>query len=140
MIEQLRQHFQTLGLPYDAAEYLLDLWNMIQVWDDAADGDKADPQQVTDAVWASLVKIPLNPFYAKNAGALVAIVGLQVLKWKVCNEREAVGLADAKTYMWRAGYYDVVLAVCQMCGLCDKLALVPDLYGETLGEYLREYE
>ena len=35
----LAEHFQTLDLPPEAAGWLLDVWQLIQAWDDVADGD-----------------------------------------------------------------------------------------------------
>ena len=40
MIEALEHHFKhQLDLPRPAADWLLDLWQVIQVFDDAHDGD-----------------------------------------------------------------------------------------------------
>jgi hypothetical protein len=57
---------------------------------------------------------------------------------------ERAGNADAKSYMWRAGYYDLVLLVIQICHGYEKALLaapsVMSLYGETLADYLGEFE
>jgi hypothetical protein len=46
--------------------------------------------------------------------------------------------------MWRAGYYDLVLLVIQICHGYEKALLaapsVMSLYGETLADYLGEFE
>ena len=40
-IDELSAHFVTLNLPAPARAWLLDLWTVIQVLDDAADGHKS---------------------------------------------------------------------------------------------------
>lgn len=135
----LAQHFEAIGIPQDAARFLLILWDFIQMVDDKVDGDT--PEHADRVAWDMLVGLPCNPFYRQNMDILSPVLALQINKWRVCNAREKAGKADAKSYMWRAGYYDIILAVAQLCGLPgDALALVPDLYGETLDDYLREFE
>lgn len=129
----LSTHFEALGLPAPAKAWLLDLWTVIQVLDDAADGDKsADAGRAAMAVFWDM---PLNPFYRDFAAALQPVLKLQVLKWCAANEVEAAGQADERSYIWRAGYYDVVLMVCSLCGR-DQGAAALLLYGETFTEYM----
>jgi hypothetical protein len=56
---------------------------------------------------------------------------------------ERAGQADARSYVWRAGYYDLILIVVQLCHGVDvatKLApIVMQMYGETLADYLKEF-
>ena len=108
MIEALEDHFiNALDLPQPAADWLLDLWRVIQVFDDIHDGDEV--ADVMPALWAGLVTMPGNPFYQANAAALQAAVATAILKWHAANEAEAAGEADARSFVWRAAYYDVVL-------------------------------
>lgn len=138
MKDQLTQHFNTIGIPQDAGQFLLILWDFIQMVDDKVDGDT--PEHADRVAWDMLVGLPCNPFYRQYTDVLTPILMLQIRKWRVCNIREKAGKADAKTYMWRAGYYDIVLAVGGLCGLSeDALAMVVDMYGEALGEYLEEF-
>jgi len=134
----LATHFTTLGIPATAQSWLLDLWNVIQVLDDAADGDRADPNDVSRAVWSIFATMPLNDFYRQYSAVLQPVLVLQILKWEAANEAEARGLANEKSYVWRAGYYDVVLMVCHLCGIGNVGHACMEMYGETYSEYLED--
>jgi hypothetical protein len=132
----LSTHLDTLGLPPVAKSWLLDLWNLSQVLDDAFDGDKSAPDDVTRATRGIFLDMPLNEFYRQFTAVLQPVLFLQVLKWQAANDVEAKGLANEKSYVWRAGFYDVVLLVCHLCGINDVGHAVMELYGETFAEYM----
>lgn len=133
----LKHNLEALELPADARQWLLDLWNVIQVIDDAYDGDAAYRGDVFRAAMAIFWDMPLNPFYQRFQSALQPLLLVNVLKWQAANEVEDLGAADEQSYMWRAGYYDLVLLACHLCGLTHtKEALA--LYGETFAEYLED--
>ena len=141
--QSLAVHFQNLGLPPDAAGWLLDIWQLIQAWDDVADEDGIERDRLDRAIWASLVTMPANPFYLANAVTLQAGLALLVLKWQASDDAERLGKADARSYMWRAGYYDLVLLVVLLTkghatAMKDAMTVM-HLYGETLHEYLKEF-
>ena len=129
----LSTHFDALGLPPDAKSWLLGLWDVIQALDDAADGDKSP--NAGRAAMAIFWDMPLNSFYRAHSSALQPVLMLQVLKWQAANDVEAQGRADERSYVWRAGFYDVVLMVCALCG-ADRSATALLLYGETFAEYM----
>ena len=142
MIEALEDHFiNALDLPQPAADWLLDLWRVIQVFDDIHDGDEV--ADVMPALWAGLVTMPGNPFYQANAAALQAAVATAILKWHAANEAEDAGQADERSYVWRAAYYDVVLLVTLLChGQAEALRLAPVvmmMYGEPFAAYQEEF-
>lgn len=141
--EQLRQHFLNLRLPFAAVDWLLGVWNAVQVLDDAADNDPIDRDDLHRAIYDLFVYLPSNPFFAQNAGMLLPALSLMVLKWRASDDAERAGNADARSFIWRAGYYDVVLAtVAAAHGRDEALAVargVLSLYGETLDEYLKEF-
>lgn len=141
--QSLVVHFQELDLPPEAASWLLDVWQMIQALDDVADGDAIERPRLDNAIWASLVTMPANPFYLANAQALQAGLALLVLKWQASDDAEREDLADARSFMWRAGYYDLVLLVVLLtkghAGAMKNAMKVMHLYGETLHEYLKEF-
>lgn len=132
--DELSTHFAALGLPDAAKAWLLDLWCVIQVLDDAADGDKSE--DAGRAAMAIFWDMPLNPFYQAHFAALQPALMLQVLKWRGANTLEAAGAADERTYVARAGYYDIVLLVGHLCGLKDFEAECLLLYGETFTDYM----
>lgn len=143
-METLRLHFaETLGLPSAAVEWLLDVWRMIQMLDDVADGDPVSRDDLNDVIWASLVTMPANPFFLANAAALQTALAQMVLKWQASDDAERQGQADARSFVWRAGYYDLVLLVVLLTkGHADAMKdakTVMHIYGETLHEYLKEF-
>ena len=141
--DHLRLHFTDLRLPLAAVEWLLGVWNAIQVLDDAADGDAIDREDLHRAIYDLFVDLPSNPFFAHNAVALLPALSLMVLKWKASDDAERAECADARSFVWRAGYYDLVLAAVAVAhGRDEALAVargVLSLYGETLDEYLKEF-
>ena len=131
----LKSHFDTLGLPPEAQEYLLDLWQVIQLLDDAADGDAIT--NANGVAWAIFARMPMNQFYRNTMATLQPLLVMQLVKWEAANKAEAAGLADEKSFMWRAGYYEIVSMACHLCGLDAHAAL--GLYGETFAQYREEF-
>lgn len=134
---------ERFSLPPLAVEWLLSLFNVIQVFDDATDGDKIDPNQLRAAIYDSLAGFYLNPFFRENAGVLVPLLAVNILKWNGANQAERDGAADAMSFSWRAGYYDVVLMVVNIChgprAAEDNARAVMSLYGEKYADYLAEF-
>ena len=140
MIEILKQ----LNLPADAERWLGDVWNLIQLFDDIEDGDEIAGADGVDVLWSVLVGMPMNPFFLAHQMTLTPIMMTQLLKWQAANEAEAEGEADERSYMWRAGYYDLVLAVHYICfgrGLTEPSGCaILSLYGESYSDYKKEFE
>lgn len=135
----LSENFDQLGLPADAKGWLLDVWAVIQALDDLADGTEGDPVSAVDAAFAIFVRMPLNAFWIERGPALIPVLSLQIAKWRAASLAEAQGRADERSYMWRAGYYDLVAAVCQHCGLPEAATAALYLYGETFAGYREEF-
>lgn len=131
-------------LPPAAVEWLLMLFDAIQVFDDYADGDSVSRDALYKTVWDTLVGMPSNTFYAVHQTALLPVLALAVLKWRAANTVEAMGKVNEQSYMWRAEYYGIVLMCVQLqhgphaaAGAADQ---VLGLYGETYGQYAEEFE
>ena len=141
--QSLAVHFQTLDLPPEAVGWLLDIWQLIQTLDDVADGDPVSRDNLNATIWAALVTMPANPFYLANAQTLQSGLASLVLKWQASDDAERQGKADARSFVWRAGYYDLVLLVVLLtkghATAMGKAMTVMHLYGETLHEYLKEF-
>jgi hypothetical protein len=140
----LRKNFsEVLDLPEDAENFLIDLYKVIQLFDDVADEDHVSRNRLDAVVWASLVGMPGNAFYVAHAKNLIPVLATQILKWQASDRVERSGNANPKSYMWRAGYYDVVLLVIRLCHGYDKAMelgpAVMTLYAETLNDYLEEF-
>ena len=133
-----------LALPDDAALWLLDLWETIQTLDDLADGDPVGRPALNDLIWRVLVRLPDNAFYRAHQTTLAPLIAMCILKWQASDQRERAGLADAKSYMWRAAYYDLVLMAVLLChGMRtaqEAATFVMDMYGESLEDYLKEFD
>ena len=148
----MQQHLESLGknlteglfLPVDAVKWLLDLFHAFQIFDDFVDNDAVDRNDLNLLIWNTLVGMQQNPFYMTNSYCLSSIVGLNILKWQASDTVERSGNADAKSYVWRAGYYDIVLAVVQLCHgpvfAAQNAHIVLGLYGETYDDYMKEFK
>ena len=144
MREQLKHHFtNSLGLPQVAIEWLLDLWDAIQFLDDVMDGEAYTRDQQLNAMWALLIRMPICPFYQNNQILLSSALADALLKWSTADRAERDGRADAKSYVWRASYYDVVLTVVRICHSPSKaMQLAPtvmSIYGESFEDYMKEF-
>lgn len=141
-IPNIKNQIEAIGLPDQAVRWLLDVWHVIQVFDDVADGDEIDRAHLNEVIWASLVGMPSNPFFIENASTLLPVLGLQIQKWQASDWAERYGQASEQSYMWRAGYYDLVLMVATICGPCNgiKAAAILEIYGESYEDYKREFE
>jgi len=142
--EWLKENLQrALALPAPATEWLLMLWGAIQVFDDVADGDPVEREDLNAVIWNTLVGMNQNSFWAANSLSLAPVVATMILKWQGSDQAERAGNADARSYVWRAGYYDVVMMVMALChGIkyaTDNAHLVMALYGETLEDYMKEF-
>jgi hypothetical protein len=145
MTASLKQNLiETLKLQPAAVDWLMMLWNAIQVFDDVADGHKVDRKSLNSAIWDTLVAMGQNPFYAQNAAVLAPCLACSILKWQASDQAERSGRADARSFVWRASFYDVVLMVFQLCHGpalgTENAHLVMQLYGENLADYLKEFE
>jgi hypothetical protein len=143
-VDWLKENLQGFfALPASAVDWLMMLYEAIQVFDDVADGDPVDREDLNSTIWNTLVGMGQNTFWQVNQQTLAPIVASMILKWQGSDEAERAGKADAKSFVWRAGYYDVVLMVVALShGTKAATAHAQDvmrLYGETLETYLEEF-
>jgi len=144
MREVLEHHLlETLSLPDVAVDWLMGMWDAIQFLDDVADGDDITRNEFDRALNQLLVGMPSNPFFTSYSSMLLPVVAVQLLKWQASDAAERDGKADAKSYMWRAGYYDLILMAVQICHGYDvavRMApIVMSLYGEKIEDYKKEF-
>lgn len=137
----LREVFK---LPPYAITFLIDLFNSIQIFDDYADGDEVTREDLNELIYATLFSIPSNPFYRDNNLSLLPVILTMIMKWQASDKAERNGEADEKSYVWRAGYYDVVLQVITICNgpkwTTQNADLVMMLYGEKYEDYIKEFK
>jgi hypothetical protein len=143
-VDWLKENLQRVfALPAPAVEWLLMLWNAIQVFDDVADGDPVEREDLNATIWNTLVGMNQNTFWQANSHTLAPVVASMILKWQASDQAERAGKADARSFVWRAGYYDVVLMVVAVCHGTQRATQaaqqVMELYGETLEDYMKEF-
>ena len=143
-IDWLKENLQrVLALPAPAIEWLLMLYGAIQVFDDVADGDAVERDDLNAAIWNTLVGMSQNTFWIANSQTLTPVVASMILKWQASDQAERSGKADARSFVWRAGYYDVVLMTVALCHgtqrATETAQQVMELYGETLEDYMKEF-
>ena len=143
-VDWLKENLQGFfALPASAVDWLMMLYNAIQVFDDVADGDPVSREDLNATIWNTLVGMNQNSFWQVNSQTLTPIVAGMILKWQGSDQAERAGKADAKSFVWRAGYYDVVLMTVALCHgtqvATENAEKVMHLYGETLEEYLGEF-
>jgi hypothetical protein len=134
---------KSFALPPDAVDWLMSLWHVLQVFDDYADGDPVERKDLDATIWNTLVGMPSNPFFAKNCSSLLPVMSMLILKWQASDKAEREGTADQRSFVWRAGYYDVLLMTVQLVHGTDaahKIAHhVMSFYGESYEEYKQEF-
>ena len=145
MTDWLRLNLQrVLALPAPAVEWLLMLFGAIQVFDDVADGDPVEREDLNAVIWNTLVGMNQNAFWIANSQSLAPVVATMILKWQASDQAERDCKADAKSFVWRAGYYDVVLMTVALCHgtqqATEKAQQVMELYGETFEDYMKEFD
>jgi len=144
MSDWLRVNLQRgFALPTPAVEWLLMLYGAIQVFDDVADGDLVEREDLNAVIWNTLVGMNQNTFWLANSNNLAPLVATMILKWQASDQAERAGKADAKSFVWRAGYYDVVLMVVALCHGTNRAtsdaSSVMELYGEKFEDYMKEF-
>ena len=109
MKSELQIHFNNLELPESASAWLLDVWDALQGLDDWYDNDEVSKQEKQNVIYKVLVLLPASPFYQQFQSSLAPVMSNLVLKWCAANEMEETGEANEVSYVWRAGYYDLIL-------------------------------
>ena len=139
----LRIQLEGLMLPPPAVDWLCDLYAVTQLFDDVADGDEIDRSDLDRVIWASLVGMNTNEFWLENMGTLIPIMGAAILKWQASDAAERDGGANAKSFVWRAGFYDLVLIATQLSHgrkVAQELSpQIMNMYGEIYENYQKEF-
>jgi hypothetical protein len=143
MTDWLKENLQRI-LPAPAVDWLLMLYGAIQVFDDVADGDSVEREDLNTVIWNTLVGMNQNSFWIANSYNLAPVVATMILKWQASDHVERTGKADAKSFVWRAGYYDVVLMAVALCHGTQKTTKIAHeimaLYGEKFEDYMKEFD
>jgi hypothetical protein len=137
----LADSFAAMDLPEDASAFLLKVWDIIQVLDDIKDGHPIE--DVDGSIYTLLFGLATDEFFYKFRPILISAMLTAYYKWQAANVAEQSRVNLDKAYMWRAGYYDLILLVAALCLPKERVQeLAPQilaLYGETRDEYLKEF-
>jgi hypothetical protein len=144
MTDGLRENLtKVFMLPQPAIDWLMMVFDAIQVFDDVADGDQVAREDLNATIWNTLVGMHQNSFFIANSHHLLPLLATGVLKWQASDTAERNKQADAKSFMWRAGYYDLILMTVSLvhgAGYATKYGHhVMALYGETFEDYMKEF-
>jgi hypothetical protein len=139
LILNLRDVFK---LPDSAVDWLVLIYDSIQVFDDFADGDPVSKKDLDLTLWDMMVGQYRNQFFISNSMVLIPLVEVAILKWHGANSLEKNNKADSMSFVWRASYFDLVLMAVKICNGLEFATknshLVASLYGEDLVDYLEE--
>jgi hypothetical protein len=143
-MHELSQHFTRLGITGAAHDFLLMIWQSIQLFDDIADGDKVDRSDLDSVIWTSLVGMHQNPFFFNHSARLIPVMECCILKWQASDIAERKGEHTSTSFVWRASYYDLVLMVARIVhGEAKAKEISADImhiYGESAGDYIKEFD
>lgn len=132
-----------LNLPKDAATWLCELYHVTQFFDDVADGDYNDRRHLDASLWCSLVSMPVNTFHTRYSAVLGGAVATMILKWQASDAAEKDGRHCEKSYVWRAGYYEIILLcyalVHGQARATEAAETILRLYGESFQQYNAEF-
>ena len=130
-----------------AVNFMADIWQVAQTWDDLIDKDKdIEKDQINYTFESLLLRIPLNVFYRKNIDDLAVIILQTILDWKAANDMETT-MDDEnlnRAYMLRAGIYRLFhhcIYLTKGYEVASKSGIeLWSMYGETLKNFKREYK
>jgi hypothetical protein len=98
----------------DAASLAMELIKLSHVLDDLVDGDKTvTKDQVIDAFWGAMIRLPLNRFFAEHAGFLNPLMSAALINWQIANAYEQIGVEErnlAHTLRYDLGTVIVMIA------------------------------
>jgi len=144
MTDGLRENLtKVFMLPQPAVDWLMMVYEATQVFDDIADGDSVERKDLNATIWNTLVGMHQNQFFISNSNHLTPLLATMILKWQASDTAERNKQADAKSFMWRAGYYDLILMTVSLVHGAGFATVhghhVMALYGETFSDYLKEF-
>jgi len=94
----------------DAMRLIIDIFDLIHIWDDLVDKDKErSNDEINNAFRIALIDIPLNPFYQRYQGHLIPLIMNCILQWEDANEMEKMGDSDKhQAFMLRASVIQLI--------------------------------
>jgi hypothetical protein len=140
LFENLVNYFE---LPEDAARFVIMIEQFSQFFDDVADGDEIKRADLDLNLFNCFVGLNTNTFFLNNRFKLLPVMELIILKWQGSDILERDGKADEKTFVWRAAFYDLLMAVMGICHghsyAIKRAPCVINFYAEKMEDYRKEF-
>lgn len=104
-----------------AVDYVLLVAQVVGVWDDLIDKDKAPGDKaINNAFWALCVEIPKNPFYRAYMDDLIPITATGIINWLTANRLERDDSLSHRAieiaHVIRYSIADVAMISAAICG------------------------
>mgnify|MGYP003648416597 CR=1 FL=1 len=128
----------------NAAMLCLDLWHVVQTWDDLYDNDEVTKDDINETFRRLIYNIPTNPFYAEHAHELAPLIHNMMIQWQIANTFEVDQKSGDlnKAWMLRASIYQIWVYIAGLAVDPQWASVVgPDVwrtYGETLEKFIEE--
>lgn len=131
------------GLSDSAVSWLVSVFRSAQTLDDYADGDPVSRKQLDILIWDCLAGCHMNAFFQRNSAQLLPVLACAILQWKASDTTEREGRADARSFVWRASFYQLALMSMMIEHgpryAMDNAHIALQMYGETFEEYMKEF-
>lgn len=98
-----------------AVEFLLDVFELGETWDDLIDGDQVTHWRVHRAFATALFNLPINPFYAQHQNDLRPLMLVGVNAWMDSIELEHA--EDSWSLVWAYALRDWYMELVAFCAL-----------------------
>lgn len=132
---------------HDAANLIMTLSKICDLWDDLVDGDKElTEKNKVELFWMCLVTVPSNPFYKQHYDMLVPVLATGVCDWIIANTFEKSGEREKVIVAHNLRFFalNTALFIVLLCGrsLDHVREFGPELWARgqqsTLEEFLKE--
>jgi hypothetical protein len=136
-------HYRVLQGNQAAFDFITQLFEVLHLWDDLIDKDKAvTPEVVNDCFWKALVDIPENRFYQAHFVSILPILKMAILNWHAANAMELTKEESDKhiAFILRSTYVDMVTHCAGLIGGRDwAIKVAEEVRRETSGEGFENY-
>lgn len=137
----IKVHLEAVLFDANAVALCLDLYRLCQIWDDWYDGDISSKDDILQSFRIALFEIPTNPFFDAFRKTLTPLLLSVLQQWEVANQMEDGKESPEKSYMLRAGVYQI-FHMCLFLAHGDEHAKkhgkdVYSIYGEDVVGFLR---
>lgn len=131
----------------EAFAFLMDVYDIVEIWDDLIDKDKPVDDVVLNATfYRALITLPRNPFYHKHFLDLNPVFEAAILDWYTANALEKTGVTEHlyTSYGLRRGVQMLAIMAARIIGgveWANKVSFDMGSTGDqTWAEYASEFK